>query len=74
MTEYRAKYREKGHDPVGNGSKWLLLIREEGIRFADLKEKNEKTSSFRPAGVPLFDALPCWNRRLGVAGWIRSST
>jgi hypothetical protein len=58
MMEYRAKYREKGHDPVRNRHKWPLLIREEGIRVADLKEKNEKTSSFRPAGISLFNALP----------------
>jgi hypothetical protein len=50
---------KKGRDPVGNRPKWLLLIRGEGIRVVDLKEKNEKTSSFRPAGISLFNALPC---------------
>jgi hypothetical protein len=57
MMGRRAKYRSNSHEPVENGLKRLLIILGEGIKVADLKEKNEKLP-FLPAEAPLFNASP----------------
>ena len=74
MMEYRAKYRGQGDDPARNRRKWLLLIREEGIKVADLKEKNEKLPLFGLPGFPFSMLCQARIDVRGVARWIRSFT
>lgn len=56
MMGRRAKYRSNSHEPVGNSLKRLLIILGEGIKVADLKEKNEKLPFFARRG-PSFQCF-----------------